>query len=400
MKRLGLFPRVVIAITLGGLLGPVMPEVVLRIFKTFNVLFAQCLKFVVPLLVLGLVTPAIANLGRGAGKMLAAVVGLSYISTVCAGFFAFECSTHLFPHYLYMGEGAVTGGAEAAVEPYFSLKIPPVCDILTALLLSFTIGIGIIFTGSDAIKKGFEQFGDIIKFTIERAVIPLLPVYIFTMICEMSASGKLALIMGTGVKVIATGIGISIAYLIIQYAITGIIARRNPLRLMWNMVPSYLTGFSVCSSSVCIPVTLAGTLKNGARHEIANFTVPLCSTVHMCGSTIKLATTAVAVMYICGIEPDMALFANFVLLQGISSVAAPGVMGGVLMASVGLLESVLGFSPEQSALLMSIYLALDGYGPACNVSGDAAITLIIDSIFGKKANVVDGEAEVSAAAEA
>ena len=400
MKRLGLFPRVVIAITLGGLLGPVMPEVVLRIFKTFNVLFAQCLKFVVPLLVLGLVTPAIANLGRGAGKMLAAVVGLSYISTVCAGFFAFECSTHLFPHYLYMGEGAVTGGAEAAVEPYFSLKIPPVCDILTALLLSFTIGIGIIFTGSDAIKKGFEQFGDIIKFTIERAVIPLLPVYIFTMICEMSASGKLALIMGTGVKVIATGIGISIAYLIIQYAITGIIARRNPLRLMWNMVPSYLTGFSVCSSSVCIPVTLAGTLKNGARHEIANFTVPLCSTVHMCGSTIKLATTAVAVMYICGIEPDMALFANFVLLQGISSVAAPGVMGGVLMASVGLLESVLGFSPEQSALLMTIYLALDGYGPACNVSGDAAITLIIDSIFGKKANVVDGEAEVSAAAEA
>ena len=400
MKRLGLFPRVVIAITLGGLLGLVMPEVVLRIFKTFNVLFAQCLKFVVPLLVLGLVTPAIANLGRGAGKMLAAVVGLSYISTVCAGFFAFECSTHLFPHYLYMGEGAVTGGAEAAVEPYFSLKIPPVCDILTALLLSFTIGIGIIFTGSDAIKKGFEQFGDIIKFTIERAVIPLLPVYIFTMICEMSASGKLALIMGTGVKVIATGIGISIAYLIIQYALTGIIARRNPLRLMWNMVPSYLTGFSVCSSSVCIPVTLAGTLKNGARHEIANFTVPLCSTVHMCGSTIKLATTAVAVMYICGIEPDMALFANFVLLQGISSVAAPGVMGGVLMASVGLLESVLGFSPEQSALLMTIYLALDGYGPACNVSGDAAITLIIDSIFGKKANAVDGEAEVSAAAEA
>ncbi len=400
MKRLGLFPRVVIAITLGGLLGLVMPEVVLRIFKTFNVLFAQCLKFVVPLLVLGLVTPAIANLGRGAGKMLTAVVGLSYISTVCAGFFAFECSTHLFPHYLYMGEGAVTGGAEAAVEPYFSLKIPPVCDILTALLLSFTIGIGIIFTGSDAIKKGFEQFGDIIKFTIERAVIPLLPVYIFTMICEMSASGKLALIMGTGVKVIATGIGISIAYLIIQYAITGIIARRNPLRLMWNMVPSYLTGFSVCSSSVCIPVTLAGTLKNGARHEIANFTVPLCSTVHMCGSTIKLATTAVAVMYICGIEPDMALFANFVLLQGISSVAAPGVMGGVLMASVGLLESVLGFSPEQSALLMTIYLALDGYGPACNVSGDAAITLIIDSIFGKKANAVDGEAEVSAAAEA
>ncbi len=385
MKHLGLFPRVVIAIALGAALGLVLPDVLLRVLKTFNVFFAQCLKFVVPLLVLGLVTPAIANLGRGAGKMLLAVVGLSYLSTVCAGFFAFECASTLFPHYLYSGE-AQTAATEAAgaVEPYFALSIPPVCDILTALLLSFMLGIGMIFTDSDVVKRGFDQFGDIVKLTIERAVIPLLPVYIFTMICEMSAGGKLGLIMGTGVKVIATGIGISIAYLLLQYTVTGIVARKNPLRLMWNMVPSYLTGFSVCSSSVCIPVTLAGTLRNGARPEIANFTVPLCSTVHMCGSTIKLATTAVAVMYICGIEPDFALFANFVLLQGISSVAAPGVMGGVLMASVGLLESVLGFSPEQSALLMTIYLALDGYGPACNVSGDAAITIIVDSIFGRR----------------
>lgn len=396
MKHLGLFPRVVIAIALGALLGMAMPEVLLRILKTFNVLFAQCLKFVVPLLVLGLVTPAIANLGRGAGRMLAAVVGLSYISTVCAGFFAFECSTHLFPHYLYSGEAETAAeAASAAIEPYFSLRIPPICDILTALMLSFMLGIGMIFTASDIIRKGFDQFGDIIKLTIERAVIPLLPVYIFTMICEMSAGGKLGIIMGTGIKVIATGIAISIAYLVIQYTITGIIVRKNPLRLLWNMVPSYLTGFSVCSSSVCIPVTLAGTLKNGAKPEIANFTVPLCSTVHMCGSTIKLATTAVAVMYICGIEPDLALFANFVLLQGISSVAAPGVMGGVLMASVGLLESVLGFSPEQSALLMTIYLALDGYGPACNVSGDAAITLIVDSMFGKAESVAAPEGAVA-----
>lgn len=383
-KKLGLFPRVVIAIALGALLGLIMPEVLLRGLKTFNVLFAQLLKFVVPLLVLGLVTPAIANLGRGAGKMLIAVVALSYLSTVCAGFFAYECATSLLPHYLHAGEIEAARQAEAAVEPYFRLSIPPVCDILTALVLSFTIGVGIIFTGGDIIKKGFDQFGDIIKLTIERAVIPLLPVYIFTMICEMSAGGQLGLIMGTGVKVILTGIGISIAYLFIQYIIAGVLSRRNPGRCLWNMAPAYLTGFSVCSSSVVIPVTLAGTLRNGVRKDIAEFVVPLCSTVHMCGSTIKLATTAVAVMYICGIEPDFALFANFVLLQGISSVAAPGVMGGVLMASVGLLETVLGFSPEQSALLMTIYLALDGYGPACNVTGDAAIALVIDRFFGRK----------------
>lgn len=383
-RKLGLFPKVVIAIILGAILGMVMPEFLLRSLKTFNVLFAQLLKFVVPLLVLGLVTPAICNLGKGAGKMLLTVVALSYVSTICAGFFAFECSTHLFPRYLFAGEVEAAKQAEAAVAPYFNLSIPPICDILTALVLSFMIGVSAIFTNAVTIRKGFDEFGEIIKLSIEKAIIPLLPVYIFTMICEMSAGGRLGLIMGTGIKVILTGIGISIAYLMIQYTIAGAVSRKNPLKLMWNMVPAYLTGFSVCSSSVVIPVTLEGTIKNGASRETAGFVVPLCSTVHMCGSTIKLATTAVAVMYICGIKPDFALFANFVLLQGISSVAAPGVMGGVLMASVGLLESVLGFSPEQSALLMTIYLALDGYGPACNVSGDAAITLIVDTLFRRK----------------
>ena len=204
------------------------------------------------------------------------------------------------------------------------------------------------------------------------------------MICEMSASGQLAAIMGTGVKVIATGVVLSILYLIVQYCIACAIAKKNPLKCLWNIIPAYLTGFSICSSSAVIPVTLECTMKSGVRKDIAEFTVPLCSTVHMCGSTIKLATTSVAVMYLTGMDINFALFANFVLLQGISAVAAPGVMGGVLMASIGLLESVLGFSPEQSALMMTIYLALDGYGPACNVSGDGAVTIIIDKLFGKK----------------
>lgn len=381
--KLGLFPKVVIAIAAGALLGMVMPGFMLRALKTFNVLFAQILKFVVPLLVLGLVTPAIANLGKGAGKLLMSVVGISYLSTVCAGFFAFECATRAFPHYLFAGETETAVSANA-IEPYFNLSIPPVCDILTALVLSFMLGVGCVLTSSDVIKKGFDQFGAIVKLTIEKAVIPLLPIYIFTMICEMSAAGKLSLIMGTGLKVIATGIVVSLAFLLLQYIVACSVARKNPFKCLYNLLPAYLTGFSVCSSSVVIPVTLAGTLKCGVRKELAEFTVPLCSTVHMCGSTIKLAVTSVAVMYICGMKPDFALFANFVLLQAISSVAAPGVMGGVLMASVGLLESVLGFSPEQSALLMTIYLALDGYGPACNVTGDAAITILIDRLFPAK----------------
>ncbi|MBQ7518618.1 MAG: dicarboxylate/amino acid:cation symporter [Bacteroidales bacterium] len=381
--KLGLFPKVLIAISLGALLGLVMPDVGVRIFKTFNVLFAQLLKFIVPLLVLGLVTPAISNLGKGAGKMLLTVIVISYISTICAGFFAYGSAGWLFPKILEVGSLSTDAAAAKAYEPYINLRIPPLCDILTALCLSFMIGVCCIHIKGTALKTWFEEFGEVVKMTIEKAIIPLLPFYIFTMMCEMSASGKLAAVMGTGVKVILTGVVVSILYLILQYCIAGAIAGKNPFKCLWNMLPAYLTGFSICSSSAVIPVTLDCTRKNGVSEETANFVVPLCSTVHMCGSTIKLGVTATAVAFVTGAPLSFALFANFVLMQGIAAVAAPGVMSGVLMASVGLLESILGFSPEMTALVMTIYLALDGYGPACNVTGDGGVALIVDKWFRK-----------------
>lgn len=383
-KKIGLFPKVVVAIVAGALLGLFLPDVVVRIFKTFNVLFAQLLKFVVPLLVLGLVTPSIANLGRGAGKMLLTVVLIAYCSTVFGALFSYGVSSSIFSFYLEHGELAAETVSEKEFIPYIDLKIPPICDIMTALVLSFVVGVGIIYTKSEGLKKGFEEFGEIVKLTIEGVIIPLLPFYIFTMICEMSAKGVIGVVMGTGVKVIGTGVVLSVLYLIVQYCITGIIARKNPLRMLWNIVPAYLTGFSICSSSACIPVTYECTLKNGVRKDIADFVVPLCSTVHMCGSTIKLTVTSVAVAYIFGMDLPLSLFIQFALMQAVSAVAAPGVMGGVLMASVGLLSTILGFSDEMTTLMMTIYLALDGYGPAVNVSGDAAIAVITDKLFQKK----------------
>ena len=382
--KLGLFPKVVIAIVIGALLGLILPDVIVRILKTFNVLFAQLLKFVVPLLVLGLVTPSIANLGRGAGKMLLTVMLLAYCSTVCGALFSYGVSSNILPMYLNPGELSAEAVSEKEFLPYIDLKIPPICDIMTALVLSFVIGVGIIFTGANGLKRGFEEFGEIVKLTIEKVIIPFLPVYIFTMICEMSAKGVIDVVLGTGFKVILTGVVLSILYLVVQYCIAGIIARKNPLKLLWNVIPAYLTGFSICSSSACIPVTYECTLKNGVRKDIADFVIPLCSTVHMCGSTIKLTVTSVAVAYMFGAPITFGLFMQFALMQAIAAVAAPGVMGGVLMASVGLLGTVLGFSDTMTTLMMTIYLALDGYGPAVNVSGDAAIAVIADKLFGGK----------------
>jgi Na+/H+-dicarboxylate symporter len=385
--KLSLFVKVLIAIAMGALLGLAAPDILVRIFKTFNVLFAQILKFIVPLLVLGLVTPAIASLGKGAGKMLPVVVGIAYLSTVCAGLFSYLGGNLLFPHYLTPGELSTDAVAAKVYEPYIDMKIPPLCDILTALLLSFMVGLGCIYTGSSALRRGCDEFGEVVKLTMEKVIIPGLPIYIFTMICEMSAKGVIGVVLGSGAKIIVTGMALTILFLIVQYAVAGAIARKNPFKCLWNMLPAYLTGFSICSSSAVIPVTTQCTLKNGVSEDIANFTIPLCSNVHMCGSTIKLAATAVAVAYITGTPIPLTLYLNFVLMQAIATVASPGVMGGVLMASVGLLETILGFTPEQTALLMTIYLALDGYGPACNVTGDGAIAIIIDSLFGKKKTI-------------
>lgn len=382
--KLSLFVKVLIAIACGALLGLVAPDVLVRILKTFNVLFAQLLKFVVPLLVLGLVTPAIANVGKGAGKMLVAVVLIAYASTVLAGLFSYGVTTCIFPLYLHPGELSTEAVAAKSFAPYIDMKIPPLCDMLTALVLSFMFGVGMIYIKAPALKKAFDEFGEIIKLVIEKVIIPLLPWYIFSMICEMSAKGVIGVVLGSGAKIILTGVVLSILFLVVQYVIACSIAGKNPFKCLWNMLPAYLTGFSICSSAAVIPVTSECTRKNGVSEDIINFTIPLCSNVHMCGSTIKLAATAIAVAYITGTPIPFALYLNFVLMQAVATVASPGVMGGVLMASVGLLESIMGFTPEQTALLMTIYLALDGYGPACNVTGDGAIAIIIDKLFGKK----------------
>ena len=398
--KISLFVKVLIAIVIGSLLGLLFKWVfaacpegglgyglcsfLVRFFKTFNVLFAQLLKFIVPLLVLGLVTPAIYGLGKGVGKMLLAVIGVAYLSTVCAGLFAYGCATTFFPHILKAGGLAADAAGAVVFEPYIDLQIKPLCDILTALCISFMVGVCCIYINGNVLRGWFTEFGEVVKMTIEKAVIPLMPMYIFTMMCEMSASGKLAVVVGTGAKVIGTGVVLSILYLVVQYVIAGGIAGRNPFRCLWNMVPAYLTGFSVCSSSAVIPVTQKCTLRNGVSEEVTNFVVPLCSNVHMCGSVIKLTTTAVAVAFMMGATVSFPLFLNFVLMLAVATVASPGVMSGVLMASVGLLESMLGFTPEMTALLMAIYLALDGYGPACNVTGDGAIALGVDKFFRKK----------------
>ena len=382
--KLGLFGKVVFAILLGVAFGYVLPDCGVRLFKTFNVFFSQVLKFIVPMLILGLVTPAISDAGKGAGKMLFSVMALSYISTACAGFFAYACSMEFMP--MYIAKGSIAGAAEEGVKflPYIELKIPPLCDVLTALAIAFMVGIGVSVTRSQNLKRVTDEFGEVVKLTIMKVIIPGLPIYILTMICELTASGKLMAMAGTLFKVIGTGWVLTVVFLVILYTVACLIAGRNPLTTLWRMLPAYLTGLSVCSSSAVIPVTLECCKSNGLDKDVCNFTVPLCANVHMVGSATKLLSGAVAISLIYDQPLSLAQIVNFTFMMAVAAVAAPGVMCGVLMASIGLVESILGFNAEQVALLITFYSALDGYGPAANVTGDGAITVLIDRFFGQK----------------
>jgi len=390
--KIGMFGRVVLAILGGVALGFLLGRcgeaglVGLRVLKTFNVTFAQILKFIVPLLILGLVTPSIADAGKGAGKMLLLVMGLSYVSTCAASLFAYFTAGGFLP--LVVAKGAISAaGKGMAILPYVDLKIPPLCDVLTALALAFMIGVGAMVTGSRAVRQWFAEFGEIVKLTITKVVIPGLPVYIMTMICEMTASGKMGTMAGTMFRVIGTGWVLTIVFLVLLYGLAGLVARRNPLVCLWNMGPAYLTALSIASSSAVIPVTLDCCEKNGISEDVRNFVVPLCANVHMVGSAIKMIASTLAVVIIYDLDVGFAQVAHFTFMFAIAAVAAPGVMCGVLMASVGFVESILGLSPEQVAVMMTFYMALDGYGPAANVTGDGAIALVCERFWGKRATI-------------
>jgi len=379
MKKLGLLPRIVIAIVMGVLIGNVLPEAWVRIFVTFNALFSQFLGFLIPLIIIGLVIPAIADIGRSAGRLLLLTVGLAYADTIIAGLLAFGTGTMLFPMLIDTQVSMAVEKTEA-LQPYFELQIPAILDVMAALVSAFVVGIGIAYTDSPTLKKGFSEFRIIIEKTIQVAIIPLLPLYIFGIFLGMTFTGEAYHIIAVFAKIICIIFLLHIIILLYEFLIAGGLARKNPLRLLVNMLPAYFTALGTSSSAATIPVTLKQTKKNGVSDEIASFCVPLCATIHISGSMMKITCCALTVCLISGLPHDLPLFIHFILLLGICMVAAPGVPGGAAMAALGPLAGVLGFNPEAQALIVALYIAMDSFGTACNVTGDGALAVIIDKL--------------------
>ncbi len=380
MKKIGLLPRIVIAIVMGILIGNVLPEGWVRVFVTFNYVFSQFLGFLIPLIIIGLVTPAIADIGKAAGRLLLLTVGLAYADTIIAGLLAFATGTMLFP--MLIDTEASTAAIEKAdaLVPYFQLNIPAILDVMAALVSSFVVGIGVAYTDSPILKKGFSEFRTIIEKTIQVAIIPLLPLYIFGIFLGMTFTGEAYHIIAVFAKIICIIFVLHIVILTYEFLIAGGLSRKNPLRLLMNMLPAYFTALGTSSSAATIPVTLRQTKKNGVSDEIASFCVPLCATIHLSGSMMKITCCALTVCLIGGLPHDFPLFLHFIMLLGVCMIAAPGIPGGAAMAALGPLAGVLGFNPDAQAIIVALYIAMDSFGTACNVTGDGALAVIIDKL--------------------
>ena len=379
--KLGLLPRIIIAIALGIVCGLFFPGWIVRIFLTVNSLFGNFLNFIIPLLILGLVAPGIADLGKGAGRLLLITALLAYGFTLFSGFFTYFTCDLSYPWLLNTSDKlSAVADNTVALQPYFTVEMPAVMGVMSALILAFTLGLGMSVIDGNRLKSVMDDFKDIINQVITAVIIPVLPLYIFGIFLNMTNSGQVAGVMNVFLKIIVVLFVMTVVLLFIQFFIAGMVGKKNPLRLFRNMLPAYMTALGTQSSAATIPVTLEQTIRNGVRPDLAGFVIPLCATIHLSGSTMKIVACSMAIMLMSGMEINFAQFAGFIMMLGIAMVAAPGVPGGAIMAALGLLQSMLGFDETAQGLMIALYIAMDSFGTATNVTGDGAIAVIVDRI--------------------
>ena len=379
--KLGLLPRIIIAIALGIVCGLFFPGWIVRIFLTVNSLFGNFLNFIIPLLILGLVAPGIADLGKGAGRLLLITALLAYGFTLFSGFFTYFTCDLSYPWLLNTSDKlSAVADNTVVLQPYFTVEMPAVMGVMSALILAFTLGLGMSVIDGNRLKSVMDDFKDIINQVITAVIIPVLPLYIFGIFLNMTNSGPVAGVMNVFLKIIVVIFVMTVVLLFIQFFIAGMVGKKNPLRLFRNMLPAYMTALGTQSSAATIPVTLEQTIRNGVRPDLAGFVIPLCATIHLSGSTMKIVACSMAIMLMSGMEINFAQFAGFIMMLGIAMVAAPGVPGGAIMAALGLLQSMLGFDETAQGLMIALYIAMDSFGTATNVTGDGAIAVIVDRI--------------------
>ncbi|HHQ4517252.1 dicarboxylate/amino acid:cation symporter [Aeromonas veronii] len=386
--------KLIAGILAGLLLGLYAPEWVARVLFTAKTVIGQLITFTIPLIILFFIMSGIASLPKNSGKLLGKTVALSYCSTILAGLFAFTVASHLIPQFTTAAEPTTATAIKLA--SYVNLEIPPLFGVMSALAAAFVFGIGISATQATDLRRVADQGRDIIDRLLAKVIIPLLPFYIAGVFVEMTVEGTVFATLKTFGVVLVMAILMHWIWLSVLFVGTGLALGRSPAQLIKNMLPAYFTALGTMSSAATIPVALQSSKNNGVSDGIANFTVPLCATIHLCGSTITLVTCATAVMFLSEhlAIPGIETMLPFIMMLGVIMIAAPGAPGGGVMSALGLLTSMLGFGEASIALMIALYLAQDSFGTACNVTGDGVIALWADRFAnGSESTVPVAEAE-------
>ena len=377
---------VIFAIFLGIIGGWYLPHWLIRVFLTFNGLFNQFLGFMVPLLIIGLVALGIAQSGKGVGRLVFYTVVLSYASMVFAGVFTYGASLLSYPYLLNADSSAMAAlTAPQELSLYFTLQMHPLMDVTSALVLALVLGLGVSYIQGETMKNFLFDLRAIVYKVLFSIIIPLLPVYVLGVFMNMTVNGQVASVLTVFSKVIVFLFVLTLIVLVFQFMVAGFIAKKKALEMLKTMFPAYITALGTCSSAATIPVTYRQVQAMGVQENVAGFTVPLCSSIHMAGSMVKIVGFTVAILWLMGGNLDSwHLMFGFICMLGVAIMAGPGIPGGAIMASIGILQQVLGFNEQMLGLMIVLYVTMDSFGTACNVAGDGAISVIINQMDQKK----------------
>jgi Na+/H+-dicarboxylate symporter len=385
MKKLfnSLIFKLILAVIIGLLVGLNSPASFIHIVVTLKYILGQIIFFAVPLIIIGFIAPSIAKLKSNASKLLGFAVLLAYLSSVGAAAFSSFFGYVLIPK---LSIASVTEGLKELPELIFELNIDPIMSVMSALVLSILIGLATAWTKADLFEKLLDQFQDIVLSIVNRIVIPILPLFIASTFATLAYEGSITTQLPIFIKVIVIVLIGHFIWLTVLYLIAGLISGKNPWRVLKNYGPAYLTAVGTMSSAATLPVALKSAKKSDVlREDIVDFAIPLCANIHLCGSVLTevfFVMTVSQILY--GQLPSVSSMILFILLLGVFAIGAPGVPGGTVMASLGLIISVLGFNEAGTALILTIFALQDSFGTACNITGDGALALMLSGIAEKK----------------
>ena len=372
--------KLLISVVLGMIIGQFSSTKNIILLETIKYILGQIIFFTIPLIILGFIAPAIAKLKNNAGKMLIAMLSLSYLSSIGAAFFSMILGYSIIP---YLSINSSVKGLKTLPEVFFKLDIPPIMPVMSALILAIFIGLAVVWTNSEIFTNILLDFNKIVLALVNRIVIPILPIFIFCTFAGLAYEGSITKQLPVFIKIIGIIIICHFVWLSVLYAIGAIVSKKNPFDIIRNYIPAYLTAVGTMSSAATLPVALKCAKNTKVlKKDIIDFAIPLGSTTHLCGSVLTEVFFLMTVSRILYSKlPSLPTMILFIILLGIFAVGAPGVPGGTVLASLGIIVSVLKFNDTGIALMLTIFALQDSFGTACNITGDGALALILQGIF-------------------